>query len=196
MLNLIKINLTLFFDIHKIINAKTTKERLINITKFIIILAVYIGLGIAAYKYFEFMFEGYKVLKIESSLLHFSFAAVSSMMLFTTIYKAGGLLFNNKDFDMILSLPIKRYKYILSKLITLYLLNMIYSLLIMIPSLLIYVQNVKVDLIFYIYYLITFLIMPLLPMIVATIIGSLISTISSRFKNRNIVNIVLFTLYK
>ena len=191
MLNLIKINLTFFFDIHKIINAKTTKERLINITKFIIILAVYIGLGIAAYKYFEFMFEGYKVLKIESSLLHFSFAAVSSMMLFTTIYKAGGLLFNNKDFDMILSLPIKRYKYILSKLITLYLLNMIYALLIMIPSLLIYVKNVKVDLIFYIYYLITFLIMPLLPMIVATIIGSLISTISSRFKNRNIVNIAL-----
>ena len=33
--------------------------------------------------------------------------------------------------------------------------------------------------------------MPLLPMIVATIIGSLISTISSRFKNRNIVNIAL-----
>ena len=191
MLNLIKINLTLFFDIHKIINAKTLKDRLISLTKFILILSVYIVLGVVTYKYFAFMFEGYKVLKIESSLLHFSFAVVSSMMLFTTIYKAGGLLFNNKDFDMILSLPIKKSKYILSKLITLYIMNMIYALLIMIPALLIYIQNVKVDSIFYIYYLITFLIMPLLPMIIATIIGSLISTISSKFKNKNIINLGL-----
>ena len=43
MLNLIKINLTLFFDIHKIINAKTKKERLINIAKFIIILFAVVG---------------------------------------------------------------------------------------------------------------------------------------------------------
>ncbi len=191
MKNLIKINLLLFFDIHKLFNAKTKEEFAKNLIKMLSFLACFVVLGVSIYYYFDFIFEGYLTLKIPYIILAQSFAIVSSMLLLTNIYKINGLLFNNKDYNLVLSLPVKRITYIISKLISLYLSNIIYSLLIMIPPLILYIKNVNVDAIFYILYFISFFIIPLIPIVIATIIGTIISSISSKFKFKNLINILL-----
>lgn len=194
MKSLIKINLLSFFDIHKIFNAKTKEDLIKNLLKLLAFLACFVALGISIYYYFYFIFEGYLMLKIPYIILAQSFAIVSSMLLITNIYKINGLLFNNKDYNLVLSLPIKRITYIMSKLISLYLSNIIYSLLIIIPVLILYLINVSVDGIFYLLYLITFLVIPLVPIVIATIIGTIISSISSKFKFKNLINILLTIL--
>ena len=194
MKNLIKINLLLFFDIYKLFNSRTKKEFFQNIAKMGALLACFILVGISIYYYFDYLFEGYLTLKIPYIILAQSFALISSMLLVTNIYKINGLLFNNKDYNLLLSLPIKRITYIISKLISLYFSNIIFSLLVMIPPLILYVINVKVDSIFYLLYFITIFIIPLVPIIVSTIIGTIISSISSKFKFKNLANLILTIL--
>lgn len=194
MKNLIKINLLLFFDIHKLFNAKTKEDFIKNLLKMMSFLLCFVVLGVSIYYYFDFVFEAYLALKIPHTILAQSFAIVSSMLLITNIYKINGLLFNNKDYNLVLSLPVKRITYIISKLISLYLSNIIYSLLIMIPVLILYIKSVSVNTLFYLMYFVTFLVIPFIPIVISTIIGTIISSLSSKFKFKNLINILLTIL--
>jgi ABC-2 type transport system permease protein len=73
----------------------------------------------------------------------------------------------------------------------LYVTGIIYAALIMIPAFIVYVRNVDVNFLFYILFFITLLVIPMIPLVVSSIIGSLITAISSRFKHKNIINYIL-----
>ena len=191
MSNLIKINLLTFLDFYKIRNAKNKQELLKSLRGFIFII---LGLGVLSFTIFTYLkqtMEAYIALKIPYIILAQVFALVSSFTLFTGIYKVNGVLFGFKDYDLLMSLPIKKNKVILSKIIILYISNLIYTLLFMLPAYILYITNINVDLAFHLLFFITLLIIPILPIVISTIVGSIIVIISSKFKIKKLMQILL-----
>lgn len=119
--------------------------------------------------------------------------AASVMALITTIYKTNGLLFGFKDYDLIMSLPVKTSTIIASRLMILYFMNLMFTALLMLPSSVVYAILANPPIAFWPIMIICLLMVPLVPVVLATIVGSIISWVSSHFKRKNGANIV-FTL--
>lgn len=157
----------------------------------ILFIALFVYLGYSIYIMADLMMAGYASLNIQYILLAQFMVITSSFILLTNIYKAGGTLFKFKDYDLLMSLPIKKSTVILSKVIILYILSLGYTMLFMIPAFIAYVMNVDVTATFYLLFIVTLAIIPMVPIVIASIIGSFISGISSSFKHKNIVNYIL-----
>lgn len=90
-----------------------------------------------------------------------------------------------------MSLPIKTSHIVASRVAQLYVLNLFFSLMVMVPAGIVYAIKVNPGVLYYLYFLITLLFIPLVPIIAATIIGALISWVSSRFKGSRIITLIL-----
>lgn len=120
--------------------------------------------------------------------------ATSLITLITTIYKVNGTLFAFRDFDMVMSLPVKTSQVVASRIGLIYSMNLLFSFIIMIPAGVVFAIKTSPQWHFYPLYLLMTLLVPLFPIILGTLIGSLVTAISSRFKRANMVNMVLYFL--
>ena len=182
MLNLIKVNVLTFFDLHKLINAKTNKEFFYAIARLLFLLLLLSFFSISIYKIIEPNIKEYKEAEILFIILCQYMAIISSFLIASNIQKIDDLLFKFKDYNLLFSLPIKKHKIFLSKLITLYIFNMIYTIVFMISPYIIYIKNSDVSIYFHIIYFITLFIIPLVPIMISTILGIIFTTISNLFK--------------
>lgn len=124
------------------------------------------------------------------------FILVSSLLtLIEGIYKSQGILFEAKDTDLLFSLPILKSQIIFTKLFKLITFEIFYNLLFMLPSVIVYVIYEKPSFSFYIVSLIMLILLPIIPTIIACVIGYIIKGIVSKFKSRNILQIILTTIF-
>lgn len=154
-----------------------------------IILAIYL-MG-----YFGFMSFGlYSELDKQGSayvLLSIFTFAITLLTLIEGMYKTGSLLFNCKDDDLLLSLPIKRSTVLFVRIFKFYLFELLYNSLFLLPVILAYIPFSKSLITYILVVILVILLSPIIPIAISSIIGALTSTISSRFKHKNIVEIVL-----
>ncbi|MBM6817836.1 ABC transporter permease [Clostridium saudiense] len=109
-----------------------------------------------------------------------------------SIYKAQGTLFSSKDYDLLMSLPIKNSTILTSKILSLMSISYIETALIIIPASILYlIYNGSLSWIFFIILVVGLIFIPMIPIIAASIIAMIITFISSRFKHKNIATIVV-----
>ena len=122
-------------------------------------------------------------------IIAFLFMICSVYIFFTNIFRIKSILFDFKDYDLLMSLPLKRSSIITSKIVSLYIVNLLYALIIMIPGYISYVTMVDMpnDLIFF---LLLFTI-PIIPLLASSIIGIIITWITSFFRNKNVGSYVV-----
>ena len=136
-------------------------------------------------------------------ILAFLFSICSLYIFFANLFKIKNIFFDFKDYDILMSLPIKRITIILSKMVSLYIVNLLYTLIVMIPGYIAYVRYTDLphDYLFFL----LLLAIPITPILLSSIIGIIISWITIFFKNRNIgsyiiylalIIIVFFGMYK
>lgn len=151
------------------------------ITMIMIILAVYsFGMG-----------YGFGKIGLAMIIPGYAFTITSLLIIFFTVFKASGILFAFKDYDMLMALPVKITTVITSRFLLMYGMNALISIVIMLPMGIAYCLWSNPQIIFYGMWIIAIFITPLVPMTIASVIGSAISAISSRFKYTNVVSIVL-----
>ncbi|MGH4051892.1 MAG: putative ABC transporter permease subunit [Clostridium sp.] len=121
----------------------------------------------------------------------YAFTITSLLVLFFTILKASGILFAFKDYDMLMALPVQTTTVITSRFLLMYGMNVLISLVIMLPMGVAYSIWVHPHMIFYVMWLIAIFVTPLVPMTIAAVIGAIISAISAKFKHTNIISIIL-----
>lgn len=121
----------------------------------------------------------------------YAFTITSLLIMFFTIFKASGILFAFKDYDMLMALPVKTTTVITSRFLLMYGMNVLFSVVIMIPMGIAYCIWMQPQMLFYFMWFIAIFVTPLVPMTIATVVGSIISGVSSRFKHTNMVNIIL-----
>lgn len=114
-------------------------------------------------------------------------AMASIFILVFSIFKASGILFRNKGYDMISSLPVSDWAVVMSRFIRLYVENLVVAMLVILPGLLMYVVYMRSGIGSYIIGFISIFVTPLLPVALATGIGACITGISSRMKHKSLV---------
>lgn len=118
-------------------------------------------------------------------------ATASIMCLITTIYKVNGSLFGFRDYDMMMSLPIPAGTVITSRMVILYSLNILFTSIAVIPSLIAYQLYAPVTPAFWPMAIVALLFIPLVPIVVATVIGSLIAVAASHFKRKTGASMII-----
>ena len=198
-----KINLLRSFDSTVNTNSKYKSERKKKIIKGIIVSIIVSYILFYVYYLTKTLMPTFLSINKPVYMLAFLFSICSLYIFFANIFKIKGVLFDFKDYDLLMSLPIKRRTFIASKMTSLYIVNLLCTLLIMIPGYLAYIEYASLSY-NWVFFLLLFAI-PLIPLLLSSIIGIIISWLTSFFKNNNVgsyivyyalIILVFFTIYK
>ncbi len=107
------------------------------------------------------------------------------------IYKAPTLLFNCKDDNMLFSLPIKKRTVLFVRILKFYIFELLYNSMFLLPAMVAYIRWVQVDWTYYLASAVGLLVFPIIPIVFSCIIGMITSSISAKFKKKNIVQILI-----
>lgn len=125
--------------------------------------------------------------------LYFSLAAIISTLLcfVGSIFATQTQLYESKDNELLLSMPIPPRYILATRMIMLGALNMFYELLIMIPAGVVYCMFYRVTVWGVIIFVLSALLLPLLVLSISSILGWVIALIGSKVRNKNLINMIL-----
>lgn len=118
----------------------------------------------------------------------------SLVILIFSFFKAAGIIFQMKNFEMLIALPLSQTAIVISRFLTMYATNLVMSLLVMLPGTVIYGIGTQPPLHFYMISFLGTLFLPLLPMTLSTAAGAVITGIGSRMKHKSLVTAALTIL--
>ena len=113
------------------------------------------------------------------------------IILFFGMLKAGSIIFQKNSYEVLCSLPISQTAIVVSRFLSMYVGNLLLSLVVMIPGIIVYGVLVHPGIAFYLFGITGTLFLPLLPMTVATFFGTLITAVASRMKHKNLITAIL-----
>lgn len=187
---LVRINLINQLRLNEINGRKAKRKRLITIMKTVFV----IFLGVMIMGYAALTAIGLISIGMERIIPLTAITAVSLMTVFFTVFKTNGILFGYRDYDMLTALPVKTTTLVASRFMQLYVVNAVFSFLIMLPMGIIYgISRYSLSfsfpaVIFYIIWILSLFFIPLIPTTIASIIGFIIMKATSKMKYSNILS--------
>lgn len=166
--------------------AKKSKVAITGLTIFILIAVIF---SVVSYVYM--IAEPLSKVGLTYIALSIFLMITVSIIFISGIYKSQGILFASKDNDMLLSMPIKKSIVLASRLIRLMFFQYISTAIIILPTYGVYVFFEKPEITFYMLSLIMLIILPIVPTILSAIVGYLVQAISTRFKKKNIIQLIV-----
>ena len=165
---------------------KSNRSSRAALTVLTVALVLFLGLvflGMGAGLAFVFAMTAFSVLKVPA--LYFAMMAAFSLllMIFTGMFTAKGELFEPKDNEMLLAMPIHPYQILLSRMTGLYLSDLLFESFILLPAFVIWFFFGNVTVFGVLCYLLGALLLPLLALTVSSILGDLLALVYSKFKN-------------
>lgn len=115
----------------------------------------------------------------------------SIIILFLTFLKSSGILIGLKDYDMVMSLPVKNSDVVLSRLSVVYLLNLGICLLVSLPAAITYAFCLPGGRAGAIIFLLCTLFIPVIPMIISLALGVLISAVTTHSRKKHFFSLFL-----
>lgn len=188
-ISLIKATMTEDMNLFKVSTKKKSKTN-----KIIIPIAIMLLLMSVIFAYSEMIMKQLSTFHLEFALLTLSIILISFITLLEGIYKSGNLLFNCKDDNLLLSLPIKRSTVLFIRIFKFYIFELLYNSIFLLPSLIVYAKYTNPDITFYFVSFIGLLMFPIIPILLSSVIGLLITSLSSKFKVKNIIQTVITIL--
>lgn len=173
-------------DILSIGKNRSKKPKLLYVGVLLFVLLM----SLISFMYNMMIGQGFQMYDSLDILPAMMMAATCLVILMTTIFKVKGTIFGFRDYDMVMSLPVSTGSIVFSRLIILYILNFLFVIIIIVPMMIAYGILAKPDIMFYITCIITMFFIPFLPIVIASLLGTLIAYIASKFKHRNIFSII------
>ncbi|MEI5989310.1 hypothetical protein A5881_000798 [Enterococcus termitis] len=131
------------------------------------------------------------VLMGEGTLIPAYMVAISSFILMLmTMFRSNGLLFASNDIEPLSALPVKGRDIIASKFLFMYLINLMITLVFILPSSITWFNQTQASGLSLLLYLTSMLFIPFIPMCFAAMIGVLIVLLSAYFKNKNLFSLL------
>ena len=124
-------------------------------------------------------------------ILYFMTFLATMITFFFGITLAQGHLFTFSDFDLLMSLPIKKSHIMMSKMTSFYLMELLYSAFFIITSAIFYGYYNPVPISFYFFSFIGVFFVPVVPIILSSIIALAIRKISGKSRFRNLISNIL-----
>lgn len=125
--------------------------------------------------------------------LYYSIMGMMAMALgiFASVFNTFSALYQAKDNDLLLSMPIKPSYILISRMFGTYILGLFFELLVMIPAMLVYIINTHANALSVIGAIITSLVISVFVMSVSCILGYFIALINKRIKSKNFVTVLV-----
>ena len=190
LISLIKATMTEDMNIFKINTKKSSKFTKV----FLPIILSLVIMGLMFY-YSNMFMEGLQPVKMEFVLLTIFIMLTSILTLVEGIYKSSNLLFNCKDDDLLLSLPLKRSTVLFIRVFKFYVFELMYNSLFLLPAMIVYAKYTNPEFIYYLISVIGLLLFPIIPILLSCIIGLIISFISTKFKGKSYVQTVITMIF-
>ena len=138
------------------------------------------------------LFEKMAPLHLQILLVSLFVVGISFFTVIEGIYKTGSLLFNCKDDQLLLSLPIKRSTVLFVRIFKFYVFELIFNTIWLLPIMISYIRWAEnLDWTYYLVSIIMLFFLPIIPIVLSCIIGAITSSLSSRFKYKNIAQIII-----
>lgn len=126
----------------------------------------------------------------ESLLLPFVIVITTIMTLIEGIYKSSSLMYNTRDDDLLLTLPIPRWRIVALKLTKFYLFELVFNSMFLLPAMIVYLTRATIATSFIPVSILVLVMMPIIPIVLSCLIGAVISAFSSKFKKRTVVQVI------
>ncbi|MCL2672520.1 MAG: hypothetical protein FWF10_10890 [Clostridiales bacterium] len=117
--------------------------------------------------------------------------AASVLTVFSAMMRARSMLFQNRDYDFLMALPIPKKAVAGARLLAFYAIDLVFALAVMLPCGIFYAIYAQPAWPFYALFLPAVLLLPVIPIAVGGLIGTLFSALFARSRARNIINMVL-----
>ena len=121
--------------------------------------------------------------------------ATTLLTLVEAVYKSQGILFSDKDINILFSLPIDKQVIVFLRILKMVVFELIYNTLFLLPAMVVYAIHVKPDIAYYPLAILILLISPILPTVIRSIIGYFVKYFSSKFTKKNVVQVVLSFIF-
>lgn len=106
------------------------------------------------------------------------------------IYKVPSYLFQFSDYDLLMSMPIKRSTIMASKIAYLYGSDLLYSLIVCIPMFVVYSQYTGAGIVFWVKGIVSLLFLPCAPFVVCALLSFLLAKLASLLNAKNLVMLI------
>lgn len=155
------------------------------------LLLVYIFVGVVLAAYCFMISYGYGMMGLSRIVPGYALMITSIITLMFTFLKTNGVLFGARDYDMLMAFPIKTTTVIAAKFLSMYLNNLAFAALVMIPMGVGFCIWSSFGVGTILIWFLTILLTPLLPMTIAAIAGVFIAAVGSGFRHKVLVQVVL-----
>lgn len=163
------------------------QSRWVKVLSFIFLLGI---LSISFGSILSELFDSLAMVQMETIILRLLIPAAGFMVFVFGIFYVMNVFYFSKDIENYLYLPVKAGEILNAK----FLVSLIYEyfiiLLFFLPMLVVYGYKAGASVVYYIYMILTLLIVPIFPLVVASIIAMVIMRFSDKFKNKDRFNMV------
>lgn len=186
-IRLCRLQLVNLFGINEFLHTKDKgkKGRYLGLAVVWIMLIAMAAFYVGAFSY------GLIMMEIADIVPMYLYAVASLLILIFSFFKAGSTLFAAKGYEMLVSLPVSRTAIIVSRFVSMYVINLLVELIILLPGIAVYSFFTAPSPVFYLVFLLGSLCLPLLPLTISSIFGALITAISARAKHKSLTETIL-----
>ena len=147
-----------------------------------------------------FSYSEEMIIELEKSNMEFVlltlFVIITSIVtIIEGIYKSSSLLFNCKDDNLLLSLPIRKSTVLFIRVFKFYIFELLYNSIFLLPAMVCYAIHTNPNINYYVVSVIGLLLLPIIPILLSCIIGSVISYFSSKFKGKNYAQTIITMIF-
>lgn len=119
----------------------------------------------------------------------------SALIVFFGMFSAGNRIFTQRGYDILVSMPIKPNSVVISRFLGLYIADLVLTSVVSLPGIAVYGYLINPNITFYLMSLISIIFIPLIPLTLSVLFGSFVLAISSRMKNKSMVQSALSVLF-
>lgn len=172
------------FGINEMRHTKDTNKRCRMAGLCIVWAALFVMLAF----YIGAMSVGFVKLKLTSVIPVYLYTICGIVILFFAALKAGSVMFDGRSYEMQISLPVSKMAIIISRFLHMYIENLMLSLCVMLPGMVVYVINVHPVWQFYGYAISGIILLPLFPLTLATAFGAFVAAVSAKMRHKSLVS--------
>ncbi len=183
----VRLELSSLFGINKAIHTRDTKAK----KRYIGLLAAWMLVIAMVAVYVALLSSGLSLLGLGSAVPAYLVLISSLLIILFSLFKAGGIIFSTKSYDIISSMPARTRYVVLSRFIGMYIEDLCFTLAVMLPGVLTLGLCEGYSLMFYLVSLVSSLLVPIIPLVLSTLLGTLVYAVTSRMKHKNMIQTVL-----
>lgn len=176
---LLKVILKDDFSLFKVTNDKTSKR---NKVLFPILLTILVLYSVGYYAYI--VGSALAPLNLTYVILSLWIVSISLLTIMEGIYKSQGILYESKDNDLLMSLPIDKKTLLWARIVKLILFQIMYTAIFMVPAMAVYAYFEVPGISYYVISLLMIVLIPIIPTVIASLIGAIVKNLTSLFQDK------------